>query len=144
MQAVLVQIAMHVKVFYGTCYKRFLLVQPHDTFSDCLLPYPGHEKQGSCDHITHSNSITSLFFHGFTPADTTKPHTASLSLCPGGTWKRIERIRKFMGRDKDNLIGKEKAVHTGTAKQGIHSFPSASRYSAIPTKARLCHTLMMT
>jgi len=48
---------------------------------------------------------------------------------PVGWGERIRRVkvRKCVGRDEGNLVGKVKTVCTGKAKQGIHSLLPISR-----------------
>lgn len=51
------------------------------------------------------------------------------------------KLRKLMGQNKDNLIGKAKVAHAAKGNQGIHLSPGqADGCSAIPRTAGLCHT----
>lgn len=56
---------------------------------------------------------------------TNKTLTGTHSLIPKSEWggERIERVKvwKFVGRDKDRLIGKAKPAFTSKTDQGINS-----------------------
>lgn len=52
-----------------------------------------------------------------------KTLTGAHSFTPESEWgeERIEKVRKFVGRDKDSLTGKAKDTFTSKTEPGIHS-----------------------